>query len=161
MFIMEAKEVKSFRLSKEHLEYINKFQSTLARGEDIPATFKLEEILDTMSAMLEFSESEIKGILTVAEASLICDMLNSSLYSTRIHPTQYLVMQVQDSDFYESLGAKWDVDCAALAEKLSKLSSLQAYVIISKACKFWETPPEVVTRNGLEKVVSKIFSIGS
>jgi hypothetical protein len=48
-----------------------------------------------------------------------------------------LTAQVEDADTYDGLGAKWEVDAAALAEKINNLTEFQAYTVVKMVDAWW------------------------
>lgn len=49
-----------------------------------------------------------------------------------------LIASVKDSDVYDGLGAKWDVDVVGLCDKISKLTSAQVDAVFSRVEAFWD-----------------------
>ena len=47
---------------------------------------------------------------------------------------------MEDSDLYEGIGAKWNVDVKSLCEKIKSLSSAQIDALYCRVEKFWEHP---------------------
>ena len=73
--------------------------------------------------------------LTIDEACLITDALNSSLYTA---DTAHLLWAgVEDAVRHENLAEKWGVDGQALVEKLKSLSEIQSMAVIDAAERFW------------------------
>ena len=92
--------------------------------------------------------------LALAEASLIVDSLNSSLYDA--NSARMLWGGIEDSVMLEGLAEKWDVDGPALVEKLRGLNEIQSLAIIDASERFWEGKE----RNGdFEAAVKNCFEI--
>ena len=73
--------------------------------------------------------------LTIDEACLITDALNSSLMTA--DTAHLLWASIEDAIKYEGLHKKWGVDGKALVEKLRSLNEIQSMAIIDAAEKFW------------------------
>lgn len=73
--------------------------------------------------------------LTIDEACLVVDALNSSLY---IADSAHLLWAgVEDTIQHENLAEKWGVDGKALVEKLRSLNEIQSMAVIDAAERFW------------------------
>lgn len=51
-----------------------------------------------------------------------------------------LIAHMEDSDLYEGIGTKWNIDVKSLCEKIKSLSSAQIDALYSRVEKFWEHP---------------------
>lgn len=102
-----------------------------------PMTFEAGMAYESTQAMFDYAKQEIAELFTSDEKKYFADMLNSSLYSPRIHPCQFLRMQVLDSNEYEGLGRKWNVDASALSRKVNDLTSFQAYCVYKFVRDWW------------------------
>lgn len=85
------------------------------------------------------SKSELRGIFTPAEWSLMADSLNGTIITQefRCLPSA-LIASVEDSDLYDGLGAKWSVDIKALIEKVDKLTAAQVDAVFTRVEEFWD-----------------------
>jgi transcriptional regulator with XRE-family HTH domain len=70
---------------------------------------------------------------TANEKLYICDILNDSIYTPGVHPVDFLRLSIMDGDKVNNLGKKWELDAWHLSQKIAKLTSYQAWVIICKA----------------------------
>lgn len=86
------------------------------------------------------SKSELRGIFTPEEWSLMADSLNGTIITQefRCLPSA-LIASVEDSNLYDGLGAKWGVDIKALIEKVDKLTAAQVDAVFSRAEEFWDS----------------------
>lgn len=95
------------------------------------------EMSANLLAIYKRSKEEVKGLLTKEEAYLICDALNSTLYSEEIPVKTHILLNVTDGIYYEDLDKKWNVDAKILINKLNGISEMQAYVIMVLVNEFW------------------------
>ena len=73
--------------------------------------------------------------LTIDEACLVVDALNSSLMTA---DTAHLLWAgIEDAIQHENLAEKWGVDGQALVEKLRSLNEVQSMAVIDAAERFW------------------------
>lgn len=102
--------------------------------------FKIAESIATLQQIRRRSQGELKGIFTPAEWSYMADSLNGSLVTAdfRCLPVA-LVAGIEDSDLYDGLGAKWDVDVKALCGKIEKLTAAQVDAVFTRVEEFWDS----------------------
>ncbi len=74
--------------------------------------------------------------LSHAESMLITDALNGVIVMPET-AEQQLWLEVEDAIAHRQLDQKWNVDGAALVEKLKKLSHDAAIEIVDNVNKFW------------------------
>lgn len=98
-----------------------------------------ETQLEEYEKMIEYSFAELPKF-TNEQKKHIADMLNGSMYNINIPPSQYLKIQVVDSNEYDSLGEKWGVNVMELFEEIRSLSDHQAYTIIKIVRDWWKKP---------------------
>lgn len=80
--------------------------------------------------------AELAGIeLSEAEASLVCDALNGTLFEP--HTIRLLWAEVDDAIRHDGLAEKWGVDGPALVERLRSLTPGQAYALVDAVERFW------------------------
>jgi hypothetical protein len=151
-----AKESKSVRLSENVIEYVSNYPTAYHGVTDFNP--KLEECLTASERLHLITKEELKNYFTKEEASLLIDVTNSHLYQP-ISPKSSLLLCVQDGDFYEGLGEKWEVDIKKLLEKISKLTEYQSHCVFLMCNEFWGLDDE--TRNkDFNKSLRYIFRIG-
>ncbi len=77
--------------------------------------------------------------LSEGEASLICDVLNSTLMEP--HTMKYVWVEVEDS-LPDGTAEQWGVDGPALVAMLRGLTYAQAAAVVDAAERWWCLPPE-------------------
>ncbi len=87
--------------------------------------------LERYYRLLEMEAQEF----TEAEASLICDALNGTFFEP--HTITLLWANIADAIRYDGLDGKWDVDGAALVERLRNLTPAQTFALADAAERFW------------------------
>ncbi len=75
--------------------------------------------------------------LTINEALLIVDATNGIIIHPDILAEQLLWMNVEDAIQMDALDKKWEVDGAALVNKLKALSNQEAVTLLEKIKQFW------------------------
>jgi DNA-binding Xre family transcriptional regulator len=105
----------------------------------LPQYSRQSQEINEYIKMLEYSFNELPKF-SLKEKQYIADMLNGSIYSSDINPISYLEMQTLDSDKFDGLGEKWDINVNELYNKITKLSTFQAYVIINKIRSWCDLP---------------------
>lgn len=93
--------------------------------------------------------------LSLGETCLIVDALNGALIDA--DTARLLWAHVEDGIRIDGLDRKWNVDGAALVEKLRGLNDLQAMAIVDAAERFWEMSQSGEV--GLEEGVRKCFNL--
>lgn len=74
--------------------------------------------------------------LTEAEASLICDAANGTLWEP--HTLDLLWAEIDDAIRHDNLAAKWDVDGAELVRRLrDDLTPAERLAVVDAAERFW------------------------
>lgn len=125
---------KNISINAETEEIINNF---ISRDPDIESfSPRLAEMVKDLAAELGRAKSEVADMFTDSELNYIRDSINGAIITEKQHPVRYLVMSIRDSDEYDNLGAKWEVDAAALAEKIAALPSFHGYALL-KSCQEW------------------------
>lgn len=86
------------------------------------------------------SKSELRGIFTPEEWSLMADSLNGTIITQefRCLPSA-LIASVEDSDTYDGLGAKWEVNIQELNDKIEKLTAAQVDAVFTRIEEFWDS----------------------
>jgi hypothetical protein len=152
-----AKIAKSFRLEEEQINIVKNYPSSVRT--DAGENYRLEEMLEGYSSLIEITKSELKGYLSIDEAWYIIDITNSHLYVPKHSPKSQLILEVLDADLYDGIASKWNIDLAAFKSKLEALTEFQAHIYFLASNEFWSLPDE--HRNGPRKIewVNKIFNI--
>lgn len=121
--------------------------------EIIGGMFWATQEWDTIKQMESYTYKELFDVFTEAEKHYLCDMLNGSMYAHKINPTEYLKMQIVDSDIYDSLASKWNVEINPFIKKVNSLSSFQCYMVIKTVSHYWDD----VTK-GKQPNINTLFS---
>lgn len=100
--------------------------------------------------MIDYSFAELPEF-TQDEKKYLSDMMNGTLYNPDVNPITHLKLNVLDSNKYDGLGAKWNVDVNKLYDKVDNLTAHQAYTIIYKIREWWATVPDT------QKDINNIF----
>lgn len=79
----------------------------------------------------------IVGLFTKNEQKYMADMLNGFSLETIISPKDSLKISIVDSDIYEKLSQKWDVNKDDLLKKIDSLSIYACYTLIKKIQCWW------------------------
>jgi hypothetical protein len=92
--------------------------------------------------------------LTLAEARLIVDALNGSLFDANTAPM--LWASIEDAIKLDGLAEKWGVDGPALVEKLRGLSAFHCMALVDAAERFWSMSAD---GRDLDKTIKFLFNI--
>lgn len=93
--------------------------------------------------------------LTVNESLLLIDALNGTLIYPEL-AEQLLPLEISDAIAFDALDKKWDVDGAALIEKLKGMDNAQANAVLDKIKKFWSE--QYQQDNARQKVIDIGFA---
>jgi|GEM_PF-1448512 len=89
-----------------------------------------------LSRLYELYKLALREIpLTTGEACLICDVLNGTLMD--VSSAAFLWAEVEDGIRLDGLGTKWNVDGAALVQRLKNLDRLTCLALVDAAERFW------------------------
>jgi hypothetical protein len=92
--------------------------------------YKISESLSELQMIRRRSMAEIKGVFTQEEWSFMADSLRC------IHGAH--IANIEDSDIYAGLGAKWGVDVKDLCSKIEKLTAAQVDAVFTRIQEFWK-----------------------
>ena len=98
----------------------------------------VREHLERYVAILDSALASVD--LTEAEAWLICDACNGTLFEP--HTVSLLWATVDDAVRLNALDHKWGVDGPALVAKLRGLSYCQSLALVDAVERFWRAPDE-------------------
>lgn len=106
-------------------------------GESAPA---LNAALETFADIIAHATVDLEPRFSRGEWCYVADMCNG--LATMGHPLQgvpgMLALQAHDADKLDGYGAKWDVDAAALSEKLAALTADEAAALLFAVRFFWD-----------------------
>ncbi len=100
--------------------------------------YQISESLAELQMIRRRSQAELKGLFTPAEWSYMADSLNGTMVTLEFRCSPgALIAGVEDSDIYDGLGAKWEVDVKALCGKIEKLTGAQVDAVFTRIETFW------------------------
>lgn len=100
--------------------------------------FDISESLSELQMIRRRSMAEIKGVFTQEEWSLMADSLNGTIVTVEFRCIPgALIANIEDSDIYDGLGAKWGVDVKDLCSKIEKLTAAQVDAVFTRIEEFW------------------------
>jgi hypothetical protein len=65
------------------------------------------------------------------------DMHNGTIFDPYIASKSVLMAQIEDSNKFDDVLKKWDVNREVLLEKVSRLTNPQAFWVTLECCAFW------------------------
>lgn len=82
--------------------------------------------LQFLQQIRAYSKREIKGVLTANEWKYLADALNGTLITPEFRCNAGgLIASIEDSNDFDNLGVKWNVDIPGFIEKIRKLTGSQ------------------------------------
>ncbi len=124
---------KSIYMPPESMEQVNAFPS---RNPEFST--RVQEMIACLHHAMQRTEQEVDKLFSESEWNYLRDMLNSTLLTPDLPYRVVLPAQVEDANKYEGLGAKWNVNAQALADKLSNLPEFTCFVIAKQVEKWWQ-----------------------
>lgn len=114
----------------------------MSKNENCSFNEQINAALRKVAAIEKASLNELRGRFTTSEWSAIADSLNGTWLQdeTFRYTHTALVAHMEDSDLYEGIGKKWNVDVKRLCEKIKQLSAAQIDALYLRVEKFWEHP---------------------
>jgi hypothetical protein len=106
-----------------------------ARGEERSAV--LSRDLARYYALLREARAQLRERLTPGELSAVIDVLNGHLFSPDILRGIEIWANVEDGCRLDGLDRKWEIDGAALVEKLKGLSLPEVHTLADATERFW------------------------
>ena len=97
------------------------------------------ESITKLNTLERYSMKELRGVFTESEWMALLDAFNGTIITTdfRYQPG-FVSAQIADSDMYDGIGAKFNVDISALCEKLDKLTAAQVDSLYTRIETFWD-----------------------
>ena len=96
-------DVTSIRLDPDTRKFVERYGDALGG--------QIREDLLFLKSLIHFSERELQGKFTVAEACAIVDILNGHMFEPRLHPIgEILSFSIEDGCRLEGLDEKWEID---------------------------------------------------
>lgn len=96
-------------------------------------TYKVEHIIDMFSRNLEDAKDELRGYFTESEALEVVSCFTSTIYGIDISCKTQLISAIEGHFYYDVPVACLEEDRKNLVEKIKRLSSFQAYIVMYMA----------------------------
>ena len=106
-----------------------------ARSEN--ASGAIQVSLSRYLEILRWGRAELRDLLSDAEASLILDALNGTLWP-EVNTVAYIPLEISDAIRLNGSDKKWQVDGAALVSKLANLTYAQKCAIADASERWWQ-----------------------
>lgn len=92
------------------------------------------------------SDMEIRGIFTSNEWRFLADSLNSTVITDDLRGNKAaLIAHNEDSEIYDGMAGRHDVNVAALNAKCEKLTGAQVDALYRRVERFWNNPEADLT----------------
>lgn len=147
----------TIRVSEETADFLSKMYDNPTAGATISVQI-VEQMMkqagatpDTLVSSMQFlqqiraySTRELKGKLTSDEWKYLADSLNGTMITPEFRCNQGgLIASIEDSNDFDGLGEKWEVDVPAFIEKVKILTGAQVDAIYTHVEKFWSDPEDL------------------
>lgn len=133
-----SKEAKSLSLMSSTIQRVENYPNYSYGQQHMPFSFKVDEMLNILYKMTQYTVPELKNYFTVREAAALCDMGNGTGHTPEVDPKISLYHGFMAACEYEWLADKWEIDKDEMLKKLEGLSSFQAYLVQVLTAKFWD-----------------------
>lgn len=111
---------------------------TGVKPEDIPTQ------LQEFASIRRNSLREIAGKFTPEEWKYLADSLNVTMITPEFRTlTAGLVASVEDSNHFDKLAEKWQVDTDTLIAKINKFTGAQVDAVYNRIQQFWNDPADL------------------
>ena len=85
-----------------------------------------------------YTRLELKKIFTKNELTAIVDSYNGTIYSPEWASMKDAMLgQIEDSEKFESISSRWDIDVKALCDKIRKLTASRCLQLQFEIYRFW------------------------
>src|SRR5574344_1697121 len=97
------------------------------------------ESITKLNTLERYSMKDLRGAFTESQWMALLDAFNGTNITTdfRYQP-EFVSAQIADSDIYDGIGAKFNVDISALCEKIDKLTAAQIDSLYTRMETFWD-----------------------
>lgn len=141
---------KNVRVSNKQLEQLDELFRYRNEG--------VEVAIDSFLILRRVALAQLKGVFTEPELSALVDCFNATMLTKSMQPyNQTILAQVQDSNLYENLYSKWDVDATTFEEKINRLTELQSFFLQEELYRFWNGAGYGYPMPELEKFISNFM----
>ena len=141
----------TIRVSEETAEFLVKNYETPTAGATLCVEIVEQMILQSgsdpnslvnsmqfLQQIRAYSTREIRGKFTVDEWKYMADALNGTMITPEFRCNQDgLIASIEDSNDFDGLGAKWNVDVIGFTEKVKQLTGAQIDAVYTNVEKFW------------------------
>ncbi len=101
---------------------------------------KIVENLSSLNQIRLYSQREIKGIFSENEWKYLADSLNGTIITDNFRCVKAgLIAGVEDSDSFDNLSEKWDVNIKDFCDKIQKLTAAQIDAVYTRVEQFWNS----------------------
>ena len=146
----------TIRVSEETAEFLSKVYENTTAGATMCVEIVEQMIRQsgsdphTLVSSIQFlqqiraySMREIKGVFTAPEWCYMADSLNGTMITPEFRcNTGGLIASVEDSDDFDNLSEKWNVDVKALCDKINTLTGAQVDAVYFRIETFWDHSAE-------------------
>ena len=146
----------TIRVSEETAEFLSKVYENTTAGATMCVEIVEQMIRQsgsdphTLVSSIQFlqqiraySMREIKGVFTAPEWCYMADSLNGTMITPEFRcNTGGLIASVEDSDDFDNLSEKWNVDVKALCDKINTLTGAQVDAVYFRIETFWKHSAE-------------------
>lgn len=118
------------------------FYAEMSKNGSSSFNEQVNAALRKVATIDKVSMSELRGRFTPAEWKAIADTLNGTYTKdeTFRYTPSALTAAIEDSDLYNNLGQKWEVDIKALCDKINSLGGAQVDAVYRRVETFWDNP---------------------
>ena len=101
----------------------------------------------------QYSIRELKGVFTVDELCFFADSLNGTMITAEFRfNAGALIAHTEDSEAFDGLSSKWDVNIAVMIEKINKLPSSAIDALYCEVERFWDNSDTLKINEWAEKL---------
>lgn len=97
----------------------------------------IETAMQNYLAIRDNALRELQGIFTREELIALVDMYNAIIYDPRFAGPQFLQIQIEDAEAFESTVTRQSANLEQLIEKVKNLTHAQSLVLIEECWRFW------------------------
>ena len=100
----------------------------------------------------------LKGKLTRDELSALTDIQNGLIFEEQFAVNHYaFVAHIEDSDWFDHIGERWQVDVKALIKKVEQMTTCEIFFLQEEIDRFWNVESALGSPNSnLEKFLDTL-----
>lgn len=147
-----AKTSITIRIDEEAVEFLqNNFSTPTAGAQQCVEIvrqmmsgsptdiYSLTESINFLQYIRAYSKRELKGLFTANEWKYLADSLNGTIITPEFRCNQGgLIASIEDSNDFNNLGAKWEVNVPEFVEKVKQLTGAQIDSVYMQIEMFWK-----------------------